>query len=339
MTSFNRHINLPHLDGLELDQDMHFATNLLSEAISQARGGVRVDANESMIFALQLQHLRNQIMMRPYPAYKAKNLLPMQSEASPGSEEFAYVVADRVGMFQLIANYADDLPVTDIKGQKLVVDIKEYGGAVHYSIHDQERAATAGLPLVERKMVANREAAEAKFDEIAWIGGDGLYGITNHPNITSVAAANGASPVSPSWNGKTALEIYNDLARPFLQQATDTKGTERPNTIVLTAAKLEKARTTFFGDNTGDNALARFKESYPDVTIETVERMATAGAGGTQALLAYNNDSQKLGVETPLPYMVMPPEQRNLTTIVNARLRTAGAIVYFPLSVTIVYGI
>jgi hypothetical protein len=37
--------------------------------------------------------------------------------------------------------------------------------------------------------------------------------------------------------------------------------------------------------------------------------------------------------------MVMRPEQRNLATIVNARMRTAGAIVYFPLSVTRLQGI
>lgn len=335
MTIFNRQICLPHLDGLELDSDMQFAPNLLAEVIAQSRGVSRIDANESMIFALQLQHLRNQIMMRPYPAYKAKNLLPMQSESSPGDEEFAYIVGDRVGVFQLIANYADDLPVTDIKGQKKVVDIKEYGGAVHYSIADQEKAATAGIPLIERKMAANREAAEAKFDEIAWVGDAtaGLYGITNHPNITSVAT------VGPTWATATAQQIYDALARPMVQQATDTKGTEKPTHIVLSAAKLERARNVFFGDNTGDSALKRFKEAYPEVTIETVERMSTAGPGGVEALLAFNKDPMKIGVEAPLPYMVMPPEQRNLTTIVNARLRTAGAVVYFPLSVTMVYGI
>jgi len=55
--------------------------------------------------------------------------------------------------------------------------------------------------------------------------------------------------------------------------------------------------------------------------------------------LAYRNDSQKIGIETPLPYTVMPPEARNLATIVNARMRTAGAVVYFPLSVTKIQGI
>lgn len=338
MTVYNQSVTLPHLTEVKLDADMQFLPNAISHGVQMA--GQRLDANESMVFALQLQHLRNQIMMRPYPQYKAKNLLPMQSEASPGDEEFAYIVADRVGMFDLITNYADDLPITDVQGEKIVTDIAEFGGAVIYSIHDQERAATSGQPLVPRKMVANRDAAEQKFDRIAWLGDtkSGLVGIANHPNITVDTVVAGASTAT-EWTSKTAAEIYADLARPFVDQATDTNGIERPDTIVLSSSRLETARTTFFGDNTGDSALKRFQESYPGVTIETVEWMATAGAGDTQALLAYRNDNQKIGVETPLPYTVMPPEARNLATIVNARMRTAGAVVYFPLSVTKLQGI
>lgn len=338
MTAFNKTVDLLHLREVKLDGDMSFLPTAIAQGVQMA--GQRLDANESMVFALQLQHLRNEVMMRPYPQYKAKNLLPMQSEASPGAEEYAYIVADRVGMFRMITNYADDLPVTEVQGEKIVADIREFGGAVHYSIHDQERAAQSGQPLVQRKMIANRDIAEQKFDKIAWVGDteSGLYGVANHPNITVDTVVAGAATTTP-WPTKTAAEIYTDLVRPFVDQATDTNGIERPDTIVLTASRLETLRTKFFGDNTGDSVLARFKEAYPDVTIDTVEWMGTAGSGGSQAMLAYRKDPMKLAVETPLPYMVMPPEQRNLATIVNARMRTAGAIVYFPLSVTKLQGI
>jgi len=338
MTAFNRTVELQHLREIKLDGDMSFLPTAIAQGVQMA--GQRLDANESMVFALQLQHLRNEVMMRPYPQYKAKNLLPMQSESSPGAEEYAYIVADRVGMFRLIANYADDLPVTEVQGQKLVVDIAEFGGSVIYSIHDQERAATAGIPLVQRKLIANRDIAEQKLDKIAWVGDAeaGLYGVANHPNITVDTVAAGAS-TDTEWTTKTAAEIYADLVRPFVDQATDTNGIERPDTIVMSASRMEILRTKFFGDNTGDSVMKRFREAYPDVTMDTVEWMATAGAGGSQALLAYRKDAQKLAVEVPLPYMVMPPEPRNLATIVNARLRTAGAIVFFPLSITKLQGI
>lgn len=338
MTTYNRSTNLHHLVDVKLDSDMEFLPSAIAQAAEMS--GTRLDANASIVFAQQLQHLRNQIMMRPYPQNKAKNLLPMQSESSAGAEEFAYIVADRTGMFELITNYADDLPVTEIQGEKIVTDIKEFGGAVVYSIHDQERAAQSGQPLVQRKMIANRDIAETKFDKIAWVGDtkSGLYGIANHPNITVDTAVAGVS-TDTEWTAKTASEIYADLVRPQIDQATDTNGIEKPDTYVMSSTRLETARTTFYTDNTGDSALGRFMKSYPNVKIDTVEWMSTAGAGSTQAFLAYNNDSMKIGVETPLPYMVMPPEARNLATVVNARMRTAGAVVYFPLSVTKIQGI
>jgi len=338
MTSFNRTVDLMHLREIKLDSDMSFLPTAIAQGVQFA--GQRLDANDSMVFALQLQHLRNEVMTRPYPQYKAKNLLPMQSEASAGAEEYAYVVADRVGVFKMITNYADDLPVTEVQGEKIVVDIREFGGAVHYSIHDQERAAQSGMPLVQRKMIANRDVAEQKFDKIAWVGDaeSGLFGVANHPNITVTTVAAGASTTT-EWSTKTAFEVYTDLVRPFIDQATATNGIERPDTIVMTASRHELLRTKFFGDNTGDSVLKRFREGYPEVTIETVEWMSTAGAGGSQAALFYRKDPQKLAVETPLPYFVMPPQQQNLATVVNARMRTAGAVVYFPLSVTRIQGI
>lgn len=339
MTIFNHKVRLDHLEGVNLDADMQFVPDMIAAGVAQATGQ-RMDAGESLVFAQQLQYMRNQILMRPYPQYKAKNLLPMQAESPAGAEEFAYVIADRTGMFELISNYSDDLPITDVKGEKKVVDMASFGGAVEYSYLDQQRAAMAGNQLQPRKAMANRDAAEQKFDKIAWLGDaeSGLLGISNHPNITVVTAPNGAA-ASPLWENKTAQEIYDDLAYPFVQQASDTNGIESPDTLVLSAARLERARNAFFGDNTGDNALSRFKESYPNVTIETVEWMAQAGAGSTQAMIAYRKDPMKIAVETPMPYTVMPPQQRNLATVVNAMMRTAGTIVYFPLSVTKVQGI
>jgi hypothetical protein len=56
-------------------------------------------------------------------------------------------------------------------------------------------------------------------------------------------------------------------------------------------------------------------------------------------MIHYRNDSEKLGVEVPKPFTMMPPEARNLATVVDGYLATAGVVVYFPLSVTVTKGI
>ncbi len=344
---FKSKVGLRHLtqrmDGMSPEdflEDWSFVPNAITSGLRADGQGARFDDDASTIFALQLQYMRQRILDRPYPKNSAKNLIPQQREASPGAEEFAYRIFDQVGMFQLITNYSDDMPLTDINGEKIVADIVSYGAAYEYSVDEMERATTAGLPLSERKAKANRDIAERTFEKIAWLGdaGAGIFGLTNHPNITTITAPDGAGGAS-TFATKTAPEIYADLVAPFIQQDRDTNDIERPDTILMTAEDFEIARSKFFSDATGASAMQRFEENYRGVTIETTPYMRGAGAGGSNLMVHYRKDESKLAMETPLPYTLYPPQWRNFAMRINARMKTAGVIVYFPLSVTVTEGI
>lgn len=341
MTAYNKQVRMTHLDSVDLE-DWGFVPNLITHGMEMA--GRRCDAGESMVFALQLQHMRAQVLERPYPELKARRLIPQQAESPVGAEEYAYRIADQVGMFQLITNYADDLPVTDVRGEKKIANISTFGGSVQYSIDEIERSSMAGLPLQARKMQSNRDAAERKFEQIAWLGNaaSGQYGMLTHPNITKATAATKAAG-GTGWTNATAQEIYNDLVKPILQQINDTNGVEKPNTIVLSPSDYEIANNKFFvtvgGEIVGESAMSRFKKAYPEVTVETCIYMKGNGSGSTNVLLAYNKDPMKVAMESPLPYTIEPPQLRNLATIINARMKTAGVIAFFPLSITVIEGL
>ena len=337
--TLNKSIRLDHLNRVEL-QDWAFLPNQITAHLESQ--GMRTDSGESMVFALQLQHMRAQLLDRDYPELKARRLIPQQKESAPGDTEFAFIVADKVGMFDLIVNYADDLPLTDVKGEKYVVDINSFGGAFQYTIDDVEKASKAGVQLSSRKAASNREAAEQKFERIAWLGDEksGALGMLTVPNATKETSSSKADGGTTWLNNATAQEVYNDLARPQLQQIQDTKGIERPNVYVLTPQDLEYARNVTFDNNVnGESAMQRFQKRYPNVTIEDSVYMEASGAAGTNVLLAYRNDPMKVAMETPLPYNVMAPQFRNLATIINARMRTAGVVAYKPLSITIIEGL
>ena len=335
----NINLRLDHLKGIKLDAGWEGAPSMLAQQIGRIlevqQLGFRADAATGIVFAQQLQAMSNRIREKEYPQWKGKNLLPMQNEAPFGAEEFAYIVADRVGMLEHITNYADDLPNIEVTGEKAVVNIRAFGGAIIYSVFEIAKATVAGMNIVDRKGMAIRNAAEQKLDQIIWVGDSetGLTGLYNAPNVTTRSA-------TATWATATAVQIYGDLVFPFTQQAADTLGAERPDTIVLTSSSHERARTTFFGDNTGESVLERFQKSYPDITIETVEWLGPQGTGqANSAMIHYRNDSEKLGVEVPKPFTMMPPEARNLATVVDGYLATAGVVVYFPLSVTVTNGI
>ena len=53
----------------------------------------------------------------------------------------------------------------------------------------------------------------------------------------------------------------------------------------------------------------------------------------------FKNDERKLSLENPMPFIQHPLEVRGLETIINCEARTAGVIVYYPLSALIAVGV
>lgn len=281
------------------------------------------------------------IINRPYPDMKARKLIPQTREVPVGATSFAFPIYDQIGKVKPIANYADDLPATSVVAEKHFVEPVDLGSSFQYSIRDIEVATMGGYPLAEREAVSNRDISERKFEEIAWIGeptAKGVYGVLTHPNITKTNAPNGAAGTA-TWDTKTAQEIYNDLVSIVVQQTNDTNEVERPDTYVMPLSKYLIANNRFFPDATGQSAMARFKINFPEITIETSVYMSQSNNKIADVLLGYRRSTEKLGMETPLSYTVLPPQYRNLAMVFNSRFLTYGVVVYFPLSISLLEGI
>ncbi|MBQ4121639.1 MAG: DUF2184 domain-containing protein, partial [Clostridia bacterium] len=65
---------------------------------------------------------------------------------------------------------------------------------------------------------------------------------------------------------------------------------------------------------------------------------ALDGTGAGVAFL-FKNDEKKLSLETPMPFRQYPVQAKNLETVVPCESRTAGVIMYYPLSALIAVGV
>lgn len=354
---FNGVIPMPdHLvedseDGIRNDAlapDFAYMPNMIMQGMAHA-GAIPMDARmddafggNSVIFALQTQYMLKRIINRPYPDMKARRLIPQTREVPVGATSFAFPIYDQIGEVKPIANYADDLPSTSVIAEKHFVEPVDLGSSFQYSIRDIEVATMGGYPLAEREAVSNRDISERKYESIAFNGepeAKGVYGLLTHPNITKTTAPNGASGGS-AWSGKTALEIYDDLVSIVVQQTQDTNEVERPDTYIMSLDRFLIANTRTFNDVTGQSAMTRFKERFPEITIETsVYMKAENNSLGQNVLVGYKKDSNKLSMESPLSYTVLPPQYRNLAMIFNSRYLTYGVVVYFPKSISVLEGI
>nr|DAW49499.1 MAG TPA: major capsid protein [Caudoviricetes sp.] len=328
---------------------------LLASSIPASLVGVRSmnfdDAEAaSVFFARELDFVKSQSYDVEYPEFTALSLFPMSSEVDPGAETVTYYSYDKTGLAKIISNYATDLPRADVKGKPTTAIIKSLGDSYGYSIQEMRASRMAGKSLDTRKAESARYQIDYLNNKIAWNGDEetGLKGVLSTDNdVPLYTVANGAKGTT-SWADKTEDEILADITGMLKQMATVTKKVEKPDTLALSSdayieiqnKRIEGTATTvlkYIQDNIPD---IKQIVSCPELDADSVETNPYAAASDGKAVaLLFKNDSRKLSIENPLPFMQYPIQTQGLEVVVPCEARTAGAMIYYPMSLLIAVGV
>ena len=328
---------------------------LLASSIPASLVGVRSmnfdDAEAaSVFFARELDFVKSQSYDVEYPEFTALSLFPMSSEVDPGAETVTYYSYDKTGLAKIISNYATDLPRADVKGKPTTAIIKSLGDSYGYSIQEMRASRMAGKSLDTRKAESARYQIDYLNNKIEWNGDaeTGLKGVLSTDNdVPLYTIANGAKGTT-SWADKTEDEILADITGMLKQMATVTKKVEKPDTLALSSdayieiqnKRIEGTATTvlkYIQDNIPD---IKQIVSCPELDADSVETNPYAAASDGKAVaLLFKNDSRKLSIENPLPFMQYPIQTQGLEVVVPCEARTAGAMIYYPMSLLIAVGV
>ena len=295
--------------------------------------------SESVFFAQQLEYIKSKTYDEKLANLNAAKLFPVSTEADAGAESISY---ESYGMAKLIASYADDLPRADVKGTKVTVDIFSAGTSYGYSTQDIRAAKMKGLPLNARRALSARRANDTLINKIAFKGDkDGkIVGILDNPNITTAVVKADGTSNSTKWADKTPAQILRDLNDAVSGIVDLTNGVEIPDTIVLPIKQYNYIANTIVPDTSGESILTNFKKNnqYIKNVVSAVE-MKGAGSGGEDVGLIYRKDIDAVSLEIPMAFTQYAPQARNLEFVVPCESRTAGVIVYYPLSMSKMVGI
>lgn len=313
--------------------------------IIQNSGLLRADAageDVSVFFAQQLESIKAKTYDEKLPNLAAARLFPVSTEADPGAESISYESYGLVGIAKLIANYADDLPRADIKGTKVTVDVFSAGTAYGYSTQDIRAAKMKGIPLNARRAVAARRANDTLVNKIAFKGdADGnIVGVLDNPNISKFVSPADGKGDSTKWADKTPEQVLRDLNAAVSNIVELTNGVEIPDTIVLPIKQYNFIANTIVPDTSGESIMTNFLKNNQYIKkIEQAVEMKGAGDSGADVALVYRRDIDAVSLEIPMPFTQYAPQPRNLEFVVPCESRTAGVIVYYPLSMNIMVGI
>ncbi len=314
--------------------------------------GTRFDSAEdaSVFFARELDYVKSQSYDVEYPELTALSLFPMSSEADAGAETITYYSYDKVGLAKIISNYATDLPRADVKGKPTTAAIKSLGASYGYSIQEMRASAMAGKSLDTRKAESARYQIDYLNNKIAWNGDEetGLRGVLSEDNDVPLYVIPNGAKGSAKWADKTPDEILADINGMLKQMARTTKKVEKADTLALPSEaylelqgrRIEGTDTTvlsYIQKNLKDiKEIVACPELDPDSTDTNPYAADTDGKG---VMLLFKNDARKLTVENPLPFMQYPVQTEGLEMVVPCEARTAGVLIYYPMSLLIGVGI
>ncbi len=283
----------------------------------------RRDANESAMFARQLEDIDAELYRVVYPELRGTQIVPVRTNIDEGAEEHTYRVMNGVGTSRIIANYAEDLPRVDVQGKEVTTKLFGHGASYGYSIQDMRRARMSGLPLDAERAELAREVIARKNDEII-ASGESSIGITGFYNNSGVSLV---TPTTGTWLTATADQIVDDLLKLERAIIVDSNAVESPDTVVLSPSQFALANTKRLS-NTETTALEFFlRKSQGVKNAEVWARGEAANAGGNGPRIAMGKkDPKVLQALLPLEFYQMAPEQRGLGFVINCDSRAGGVI-------------
>jgi len=296
----------------------------------------KLDANESIFFKRQLEHVMAQGYDVKYAPLKGLTLVPVTSEAGPAATEITMRSWDKVGMAKMISDYATDFPSVDIFGVETTIKIKGMGASYRYSIEEIRRANMAGVPLEAKRAAMAREAIDRKHNAII-LNGDTASGLRGFLNTTTgyteYTVPNGAGGTKP-WTAKTADEILADLNGIVNGIITATVGVEQPDTMLLPLTYFQLISQKRLDALSDDTVMSYFLKVNPYIKrIEWLNELETAGAGSVKRFMVYKNDPAHLVYHMPLVFEQYDADKKGMAYEIPCYSKSGGMFIYYPASI------
>lgn len=301
-----------------------------------------LDANETVFFKRELEHVKAQSYDVKFRPNKALSIFPVDTSAGPAATEITWRQYTRVGMAKMVSDYAHDFPRVDVYGTEQSVKPKDIGASYGYSIQEIRRAQMAGMPLEARRAMTARQAIDDKIDSVAWNGDTAtdLKGFIAYPGISEYTMVSGTGG-SKTWSSKTSDEILKDMNGAVNYVVNATNGIEQPDTMLLPLDQYNLIVSKRLGDGSDETVLSYFRKVNPYIKrIEWVVELDNAGSGGTiDRGMVFVNDAMHLTLELPAPFEAYEADKSGMEYVIPCTARTAGMIVYFPGSVAFFDGL
>lgn len=293
------------------------------------------DAQETLVFARQLETIKRRMYEVKYTELKGKSFVPEGNEATPTTEYLTYRIWDSYTMAKVIGNGSTDVPLVGATAREVSVKPFMLGLGYQYTVDDLRSANALNVPLIDTYARQVRMGIElAREDHTAFGLPEGnLFGLLNHPNIPLVTLPFG------DWTNvaRTGEQILADLNAIVTNMGVATKEVWMGDTFLMTysAYRLIAAKLLNSSNSSNITVLQAFQAQNPGIRIDTWNKLENANAAGTNGrMVFYKKSPEVLEFEVAIPFEQMPVEVRALTYTVICRCKWFGIQIQYPLALS-----
>jgi hypothetical protein len=271
-------------------------------------GQMQFDAQAALGFVVsQATHIEATVNETIYPDIQYPGLIPVDTSAHPFTQTVTYYSSDKFGTARWINGNADDIPLAGSERTQHKTSVYTAGIGYGFGWEEVNVAMLMGVNLPAEDALAARRAYEEMVDVVALRGdaSKGFAGLLNYPGVTAIAAQSAAVWTDPATTEDDMLDDVNELLQGV---ETATGYTSTADTLLLPNQRLRYLASTRLGD-TGETVLQFLRRNNiltamtgRPLTIRTIRGLETAGAGGTQRMIAYRRDPQVLKLHIPMPH-------------------------------------
>ena len=296
------------------------------------------NASPGVFLERQLEHILPRVYQKTYAEIPYTRLVTVTNVVPEGADTFKYELWDHTGDFDLIADYGDDPPMSDVLRGEITNNIRGFSGGFKYSTGELRKAQFAGVNLEARKAIATRTSYEQRANRTALFGyaGTGLRGLFNHPCVDNIVVTGSANDAWFTSSATTPDQMLELLQMPVTYMVNGTRQVEKPDTLLLPYTAYRKASTTRINATNDTTVLEFFLRTNPYITqVEPINELDPANSFGNLSqprMVVYKRSEEKVRFHIPMPLKFHPVQQKNLVYLVLAEAAFGGIELPYPKS-------
>jgi len=283
-----------------------------------------------------LTHVESKVYETEYRHIVYQDIVPVSNEAGEGATSVTYYSIDGATMGKFIGSNAIDVPLSDISTSQSIVPVEL--GAVGYKYSDEElrQANMLNRPLPQLKANLTMRGYEEHAQDVCFNGDTtkGLEGFLDNSNVPAASVANPGA--GTTWAVKTPAQILADVNAAFALVFEVTKEVEKPDTLLLPTSQWSYIASTPRSDNSDTTILQYIVQNSPYITsaddIKSLPELKGKGAAGTDRMMVYTKDIDKVVFHIPMPFRIEQPVRKTLGYEVPAVYKLSGVEFRYPLS-------